>query len=323
MVDTGKVLGKADVTLERKRRPALVDFFIRLFREKPLGAGGAVVFLFLFIVAIFADFIAPYGMNEVNIVNRLAPPSAQYLMGTDNLGRDLFSRIIFGARISVIVGLSATSITLALSSIIGITTGFLGGKFDLIVQRFVDGWMCLPSLFILLTVMSIVGRGLPQIIIVLGISIGIRNSRVIRSAVIAIKENMYVTATKAIGVPVRTILTRHILPNVVAPMIIVFTTNIGSIILIEASLSFLGLGIPPGVPSLGSMLSTEGRKYMEVAPQLALWPGCALALIVYSVNMLGDAVRDLLDPRLRGGLGRYGGVKVKKIKKEANMTGSK
>jgi peptide/nickel transport system permease protein len=162
--------------------------------------------------------------------------------------------------------------------------------------------------------MSILGPGLLQVVAVLGVLFGIGNSRVVRGAVIGIKENMYVEAARAIGCPSRKILTMHILPNIMAPIIILFTIGIGGVILTEASLSFLGFGIPPPQPSWGGMLSGQGREYMLQAPWMALWPGLALSIVVYGINMLGDAMRDLLDPRLRGGVGRYGNIKVKSRK---------
>jgi len=303
------------VTLaEPKRHSRLGDFFIRLVKEHPLGTIGAVIVLVLLIVSIFADLIAPYGMKEIDILNRLQSPSAQHILGTDQLGRDTFSRLIYGARISVIIGLSATSLAAIISIIMGIITGYIGGKLDMLVQRFVDAWMSFPAILLLITVMSIVGTGMLQIIVVLGLLFGITGSRVVRSAAIAIKENVYVDAAKAIGSSTSRILIRHILPNIMAPIIVLYTTNIGAVILAEATLSFLGFGVPPGTASWGSMLSWEGRKYMQMVPALALWPGLALAIVVYAINMLGDAVRDLLDPRLRGGLGRYGRVKRKKAK---------
>jgi peptide/nickel transport system permease protein len=293
-------------TAVRKKQSPVAVFFSRLMKEKPLGAIGAVIVLVLLFSGIFAELLAPYEMNEQHLVDRLAPPSAQYVLGTDNLGRDVLSRIIFGARVSVIIGLSATTINIIIATVIGTLTGFFGGKFDLTVQRFVDAWMAFPSLLILITVMSLLGQGIMQIILVLGISSGIGGSRISRSAVIAIKQNVYMTAAHALGSPTWRIIFRHILPNIMAPIIIVFTTSIGGVILAEASLSFLGFGLPPGVASWGSMLSGEGRRYMELAPGLALWPGLALSVVVYGTNMFGDAVRDLLDPRLRGGVGGMG-----------------
>ena len=171
------------------------------------------------------------------------------------------------------------------------------------MQRFVDAWMAFPGLLLLLTIMSIVGRGLPQMILILGIAGGIAGSRVLRGAVIGIKENDYFLAARAIGSPTTATLVRHVLPNIMAVVIIIFSINIGGVIIAEASLSFLGFGLPPNVPSWGTLLSWEGRQYMEQAPHLALWPGLALTITVYSLNMFGDAMRDLLDPRLRGGEG--------------------
>ncbi len=216
------------------------------------------------------------------------------------LGRDLLSRLVYGARLSLTVGLAATTLNVGVAVLIGGISGFFGGKLDLGVQRFVDAWMAFPGLLLLLTIMSIAGRGLPQIILVLGITGGIGGSRVLRGAVIDIKENDYFLAAEAVGTPTTQILLRHVLPNIVAPLIIIFSINIGGVIISEASLSFLGFGLPPNIPSWGGMLSREGRRYMEHAPWLALWPGVALTIVVYSLNMFGDAVRDLLDPRLRG-----------------------
>jgi len=211
------------------------------------------------------------------------------------------SRLIYGARLSLLVGLAATTLNIVVSTLIGGISGFRGGKLDLVVQRFVDAWICFPGLLLLLTIMSLVGQGLLQIILVLGISGGIGGSRIMRGAVIGIKENDYFLAARAAGTPTGQILTHHVLPNIMAPIIIVFSINIGGVIISAASLSFLGFGLPSGSPDWGSMLSREGREYMEMAPRLALWPGLCLTIVVYSLNMLGDALRDLLDPRLRGG----------------------
>jgi len=299
---------------EPKRRSFLGDLIMRLLKEKPLGTVGAVIVLVLFFTGIFAEFLAPYGMNEIHLFETMNQPSAKYVLGTDTLGRDMFSRIIFGARISMIVGLAGAALNILTSTIIGLTSGFIGGKFDMAVQRFVDTWMCFPPLFVILTVMAILGPGLAQVIFVLGIAHGIRNSRVIRSAVIGIKENIYVEASRAIGCSRMRILYKHILPNVMAPIIIIFTISMGQIILDEASISFLGFGIPPPAPSWGGMLSGLGRAYMLQAPWLALWPGLALAMVIFGINMFGDALRDLLDPRLRGGVGRYGVKKARSSK---------
>jgi peptide/nickel transport system permease protein len=292
----------------------MVDLLARLVRQKPLGTVGAVIVLMLLLAGIFANWIAPYGYDEIWVGGKLDPPSAAHWMGTDNVGRDVLSRVVYGARVSMFVGLGVSAIAVALNAIIGLTSGFLGGKTDLVIQRFVDAWMCFPALFLMLTFMALVGSGIVQVIVVLGVLYGISGSRTIRSAVIGIKQNIYVEAAKSTGCPTRSILLRHILPNVMAPIIIVFTTITGAAIIAEASISFLGYGIPPPVPSWGGMLSGSGRQYMLQAPWLALWPGLALSIVVYGINMFGDALRDLLDPRLRGGLGRYSGVKNKQGK---------
>lgn len=304
---------------ERRERRLLVDLLIRLVKEKPLGTVGGVIVLAMFFTGIFANVLTPYGMNESHLAYRLAPPSDQFLLGTDLLGRDLLSRVIFGARISMIVGVGGGLLNVLVATIIGITSGFLGGKVDIVVQRFVDAVMCFPGLFIMLTAMVLVGAGIFQVTIVLGVLYGIWFSRVVRSAVIGIKENMYVEAGHAIGCSTGRMIVRHILPNVTAPIIIIFTISMGQIIMSEASLSFLGYGIPPPAPSWGGMLSGKGRDYMMIAPWMAIWPGLALSLVVFGVNMLGDAVRDILDPRLRGGIGRYAGVKQKKLGPRAEV----
>ena len=284
----------------------MTDFFRRLIKEKPLSIIAGVVILLLILVAIFADVLAPFPHDEVNIVDRMQAPSGRYLLGTDQLGRDLLSRLIFGAQISLTVGLAATAVNVVVAVLIGGPSGFFGGRLDLAAQRFVDAWMAFPGLLLLLTIMSLVGRGVPQIIVVLGVTGGIGGSRVIRGAVIGVKENVYFQAAEAIGSTKWRILIRHVLPNIAAPVIIIFTINVGGVIISEAALSFLGFGLPISVPSWGGMLSREGREFMEVAPRLALWPGLCLTIVVYCLNMFGDAVRDLLDPRLRGGVGRLG-----------------
>ena len=301
-------LGIPSAVREPKRRAGLADFLNRLWKEQPLGAGCGIVVLILILVAIFADVLAPYPFWEAHLADRMQGSSTRYLLGTDHAGRDLLSRLIYGARISLLVGLAATSVNVVVAILIGGISGFFGGKLDTAVQRFVDAWMAFPGLLLLLTIMSIVGRGLPQIILVLGIAGGIGGSRVVRGAVIGVKEKVYFQAAEAIGSSKWRTLVRHVLPNIAAPIIIIFTINIGGAIISAASLSFLGYGLPVQIPDWGAMLSREGRQYMESAPWLALWPGLCLTITVYSLNMFGDAVRDLLDPRLRGGVGRLGAV---------------
>ena len=284
----------------------MVSFFVRMWKEKSLGTISGIIILIVILVAIFADVLAPYGYIEIHLADRLTGSSAAYPLGTDHLGRDLFSRVIHGARLSMIVGLAATALNVVVALLIGGTSGFFGGKLDLVVQRFVDAWMAIPGLLLLLTIMSIVRRGVPQLILVLGISGGIGGSRLLRGAVIDIKENAYFQAVEVIGASKWRTFIGHVLPNIMPVVMIIFSINVGGVIISEASLSFLGFGLPVGVPSWGAMLSREGREYMQQAPWLALWPGLCLTIVVYCLNMFGDAVRDLLDPRLRGGGGRLG-----------------
>ncbi|RJQ74405.1 MAG: ABC transporter permease [Desulfobacteraceae bacterium] len=300
----------------RKKRGFLIDATVRLFREKPLGAFGAVIFMLMLVTGVLAGFLARYGYNEINPLYMLKPPSADFWLGTDSLGRDVLSRIIYGARISMIIGFSATSLSIVISVVIGITTGFFGGKYDLIMQRLVDAWMVFPALVFLIVAISITGPGMWEIIFVLALGYGIPGARIIRGATLSTKENTYVHASNSIGAsPMRQLL-RHILPNIMAPIIILFTTRLAAVILTEATLAFLGLGIPPPTPTWGGMLH-EARRYMLHAPLLAIWPGLALTIAVYGINVFGDALRDLLDPRLRGGVGSYGESAVKvKPKKE-------
>ena len=277
-----------------------------LIKDKPVGAFGAAITVLLLLTGIFADFLAPHGMNEVNKDAFLAAPSGEFPLGTDNLGRDLLSRVIYGARISIIVGLAASAISTVGATIIGLVSGYLGGKVDLLLQRAVDAIMAIPGLIMLLVIMALVGPGMLEIILVLGLGGAVGGSRIVRGDVIKVKQNVYTQAATAVGSSTSGILFRHILPNVMPPIIVLFSITVPGMILTEASLSFLGLGIPPPAPSWGGMLGGSGRRYMFLAPWMVIWPGLALAVVVYGVNMFGDALRDILDPRLRGGSGRYG-----------------
>jgi peptide/nickel transport system permease protein len=284
----------------RRQGNPVLHFIGRLFREKPLGAVCAVIFVLFLLCGIFADLLAPYGYNQISPLNRLKPPSMKWPFGTDNLGRDMLSRCIYGAQLSVIIGFCAAGIATVISIVLGIVSGYLGGKFDLIVQRFVDAWMSFPDLIILIVVVSVVGPGMVQIICTLGLLLGIAGSRIIRGAVVSVRENMYVHAAQSTGASTFRVLWRHILPNVMAPVIVLFTTRVGTVILAESGLSFLGLGVPPPAPTWGGLLSGSGRTYMLQGPWLALAPGLCLTVVVYATNMFGDALRDLLDPRMRG-----------------------
>jgi peptide/nickel transport system permease protein len=287
------------IAISRPRTP-LVAFVIRLFQEKPLGAAGGAIFLIFLFCGIFADLLAPYGMNETNMLERLEPPSLNHLMGSDHLGRDVLSRVLIGAQLSMIVGLVAAGLATVISILLGIVSGYFGGKTDMLIQRFVDAWMTFPDLVLLIVVISIVGPGVPQIIIILGLLYGIAGSRIVRGSVVTVRENMYTHAAQSMGARTLHILWYHILPNVMPVVIVLFTTRVGAVILAEAGLSFLGLGVPPPAPTWGSMLSGTGRTYMYLGPWLAMAPGLCLTIVVYAINVFGDALRDLLDPRMRG-----------------------
>ena len=308
----GTATGRKSETAEKTRRGSRVlDVFKRLLKEKPLGVVGLVITLILLFTGIFADWLAPYGMNEMT-GDFLVPPSAGHLLGTDNISRDLLTRIIYGARVSVIVGLCASGLCQLVGTLIGMVSGYVGGKFDLIVQRLVDAVFCFPSLILVMVISSMVGPGLWNLIVVIGITWGVITSRIVRSATIAVRENMYVQAVESVGGSSRRVLMRHILPNIFPTIIVQFSVQLPGIILTEASLSFLGFGITPPTPSWGGMLSLGGRAYMFMAPWMAIWPGVALAIVVYGINMFGDALRDILDPRLKGTGGRYGARARKK-----------
>lgn len=289
--------------LERKRRNPLKDFLTRMVRTKPLGTISGVIVLLFFFVGVFAGILAPFGFNEQFRGEYLTSPSLSHWLGTDNIGRDIFSRIIYGARISMIVGVVGSLASLVVSCAIGLPTGYFGGKFDLLAQRFIDAWIVFPDLILLILLVALVGPGLWNIVFILGLTYGLGGSRSVRGAVIGIRQNAYIESAKAIGASTPRILLRHLLPNIAPFLLVLVSTRMPGMMLAEAGLSFLGLGVPPPTPSWGGMLSGAGINYMYAAPLLSIWPGLALSIVVYSSNMLGDALRDLLDPKLRGARG--------------------
>jgi peptide/nickel transport system permease protein len=278
----------------------LVRFGKRLLREQPLGAAGGVICLAFLFAGVFASALAPYAYDQIDPVNRLHPPSWAFPLGTDNLGRDMLSRVLYGARLSVIIALSSAALATVISTIIGIVSGYLGGATDMIIQRFVDAWMSFPDLIVLIVMVSVFGPGMVNIVVTLGLLFGIGGSRIVRGAVVAVREHTYVHAAQSIGASTFRILWSHVLPNVLPPVIVLFTTRLGAAILAESGLSFLGLGVPPPAPSWGGMLTGSGRTYMFQGPWLALAPGLSLTIVVFATNVFGDALRDLLDPRMRG-----------------------
>jgi len=277
----------------------LSKFILILIKNKPLGALGFIITILLLFAGLFADYLAPYGINEIHLSDRLLAPSSRFWLGTDNLGRDILSRVIYGARVSLIVGFSVSIIATFISISLGMLSAYIGGKFDLIIQRFVDGFMCIPILIIIMVVISMLGQGLIQLIVIMGISFGISGSRNSRGFALTILQNTYIEAAKAIGCSTSRILILHVLLNILPLIIVGFTILLPGVILMEAGLSFLGYGIPPPAPSWGGMLSGTNRSYMFLAPWMVIWPGFALSLVVFGTHMFGDAMRDLLDPRLQ------------------------
>ncbi len=293
------------VALElRAQRPArawYLDVWVQMVRRKPLGTVGGAIVLVMLLAAVLADVLTPYGFAETSLRERFVFVSGSHWLGTDQLGRDLLTRLLYGARISLYVGFGAVALGCVLATLIGVLSGYFGGRVDLLVQRSVDAWMAFPPLLLLMSIMSLVGPSVLNITVVLGVAFGIQNSRIIRAVALAIKEHTYIEGARAAGAGHVRITASHILPNVLPTIIVVATTGLSTVILTEASLSFLGLGIPPPYPTWGGMLSLAGLDHMYQAPWLAIWPAVALSLAVFGFNMLGDGLRDLLDPRQKGG----------------------
>jgi peptide/nickel transport system permease protein len=273
----------------------------RFCRRKPLGAIGAVIVVGMLLMAVFAEAIAPYNYDDTVRGARMKAPSAAHWLGTDNLSRDMWSRVVYGARVSVTVGFATIALVTLLATALGVSSAYFGGVYDLVLQRVVDAWLSFPYLIIILSVMAVLGPGLLNVILSLAVLGTATNSRVIRGATLALMESQYIEAARAMGCGHARIIVRHLLPNIAATIIILATIGLGAVILAESALSFLGFGVPPPYPSWGAMLSGSGRTYMFRAPWMAIWPGVAISLAVFGFNMLGDALRDVLDPRLRGG----------------------
>ena len=288
------------------RLPDIGRTVLTFCRRKPLGALGGLFVLAMLVMAVGADWIAHYPYDQSVAGARMKPPSAQFWMGTDNLSRDMWSRVVYGARVSVTVGLATIALGTLVAAAIGISSAYIGGAYDMAVQRVVDAWMSFPYLVIVLSIMAVLGPGLLNLILSLSILIAAAQARVIRGAALSVMQNPYIESARAMGSGHLRIVLRYVLPNVMATVIILATIGLGAVILAESSLSFLGFGVPPPYPSWGAMLSGSGRSYMYRAPWMALWPGLAISLAVFGFNMLGDALRDVLDPRLRGSGGAPG-----------------
>jgi peptide/nickel transport system permease protein len=272
----------------------------RFARKKPLGAAGGVLMLVMVVTAILAGPLSTHDPIATDAANTLAAPSPQHWLGSDHLGRDIYSRIVHGARVSLIVGVLSTLFGSVLGGIIGLLSAYFGGKTDLISQRVLDILQGLPLLVLALVMAAALGPSLQNVIIAISIPIIPRAGRVIRSSVLSIREMQYIEAARGLGIGHLRIAFRHILPNTMGPFIVLTTAQLGSAILVEATLSFLGMGVPEPYPSWGRMLSVSASEYAQKAPWLVLFPGIAISLAVFGSNLLGDALRDVLDPRLRG-----------------------
>jgi peptide/nickel transport system permease protein len=270
--------------------------------RQPLGFGGLLVVIALVLIALppVAERIAPYTYAKQDLRHRLEGPSRDHPLGTDGQGRDTFSRLVYGARVTVTVGFGAVAISETIAAVIGILCGFYSGWFDKLFQRLVDMFQALPNLVVLITVLGIFGSGLWQMVVAIGLITGPGGSRLLRGQVFTIMHRPFIESARLVGASDGRIMLVHVLPNVVPLIILGATLRIGAVILLEASLSFLGFGLPPPFPSWGQMLTLDGREFMRRAPGLAIFPGLAIGLAVFSFNILGDALRDVLDPRLRG-----------------------
>lgn len=269
------------------------------FKRNRLAVAGLAIVLIMFFLAVFAAMLSPYDPGGIDIEGKLKKPCKHHFMGTDNLGRDVLSRMLYGARISLSVGFVAVGISIAIGIIVGAISGYYGGWFDAVLMRFVDIMMCFPAFFLILTVIALLGPNIINIMIVIGITSWMGTARFVRAEFLSLKEREFVVAAHVLGLSDKRIIFRHILPNALAPVIISATLGVAGAILMEAGLSFLGFGVQPPNPSWGNIL-TEGRTYIFDAWWLTLFPGIAILITVLAFNLVGEGLRDALDPRLRG-----------------------
>src|SRR4030043_174858 len=273
--------------------------FWHYFRRRRMAVGGLALIVVMFLIAGFASFLAPYDPGKTDVSLKLKPPSFQHYVGTDQLGRDVFSRMLHGSRISLSVGFVAVAISIFIGILLGAVAGYYGGWVDSILMRFVDTMLCFPSFFLILTIVALMGPQILNIMIVIGITSWMGTARFVRAEFLSLRERDFAQAAKALGVSDRRIIFRHILPNALAPVFVTATLDVATAILVEAGLSFLGFGAQPPAPSWGNIL-TEGRTYIFDAWWLTIFPGLAILITVLSFNLLGEGLRDALDPRLRG-----------------------
>jgi len=283
------------------RRGRGASRLLRVVVRRPLGLLSGLILLALVVVGALAPWIAPHDPQKVHLLQTLQRPGEHgFVFGSDEQGRDVLSRVIYGARVSLTIGLLASGLGVALGAAIGITSGYLRGAVDFVIQRFVDSLMSIPGLVLAIGMVAILGASVRNLIIVIALGMLPNSSRVVRSATLAVRETAYVQAARAIGAGGPRIILRHILPNIFASVIVLVSVSLGVAILAEGSLSFLGLGVPPPQPTWGGMLSGPGRAYLQDAPWMAIFPGLAITTVVWALNIFGDVLRDELDPRLRG-----------------------
>ena len=287
---------------------SILTGLLNFARRKPLGAVGAIILIMAVMMAVLAPVIATFPPKEVHVTSKYAAPGAiaetsggkTYWLGSDQLGRDTWSRLVYGARISLYVSLISVGIGVTLGALIGVISAYFGGVFDLIVQRLVDAMMAFPAIILALAIVAVAGASLQNVVLALVIILIPGSSRIVRSQALAIKERDFILASRSIGAGDWRIIACHVIPNCMAPYIVFATANLGYAIVVEAALSFLGVGTPPDIPSWGGMLSFAGQRYVEVSPWLVVFPSIAVSIAVFGFNLLGDALRDVLDPRLRG-----------------------
>jgi len=287
--------------LEQEELPqeTWIQYLVRFFRTKPMGAMGLVIVFLYILMAFLAEWVAPFDPLETNYVRIMTAPAMDHLLGTDDFGRDVLSRLIHGARTAMLVGFISSFVGAISGLFIGVASAYFGGKTDLIVQRLLDIMMSFPLIIMALAIVSIFGTGVQNVILAITIPMVPRCARVVRSSALALREVPYVDAARALGFSHARIIVRHMVPNVMAPFLIMLTAFMGQAILLEAALSFLGLGVQEPVPAWGLMLQGGAEQYAESAPWLAIFPGLAITISVFAFNMFGDALRDVLDPKLR------------------------
>ncbi len=300
LVDRTRENAAAETLAILRPKSTLPVAVLRFCAQQPLGAFGAAVLIFAVVVAVLAPMLAPHSPTAIEVAEKFTPPFGKQILGTDELGRDVLSRLIFGARISMSVSLLSVGIAISAGTLIGIFSAYSGGKTDLAIQRLVDTMMAFPAIIMALALMAALGASQTNVIVALVVILLPGAVRVVRSQVLSIKEQDYTLAARAIGAGSTRVMLRHILPNVMATYIVLSTITLGYAIVVEASLSFLGVGIPPDIASWGGMLNLGATTYIDVSPWLSVFPGITIAVIVFSVNLLGDSLRDVLDPRLRG-----------------------